>query len=252
MTLSVVFGMTGSNVQRYLYFVRQILLRVLANHPAAAIRLPTAEKIQEYQAAVEERHPMLENVWCCFDGLQLEIECNGDQDTQRQFFNTSCKSSHFVMSLLVFCPDGTIPIAVFNVPGCVHDSKIATIGGVYDKLENIYNEFGAISVGDSAFCASKGDFVIRSSSRDREGGQSQFNIQATSLRQASEWGMRAIQASFPRLKDVVKLEDFGERGYIMHVMLLLHNLRARKVGINQIRSTYMDYLNDNPELYFDI
>src|SRR5210317_1550461 len=179
MSLSIVFAMTSSNVQRYLYFARGILLRVLVNHPAAAIKLPTEEKIREYQAAVEERHPMLENVWCCFDGLQLEIECHGDQDTQRRFFN-SWKASHFVKALLVFCPDGTIPIAVFNVPGCVHDSKIATIGGVYDKLENIYNEFGAISVGDSAFCASKGDFVIRSSSRDREGGQSQFNIEATS------------------------------------------------------------------------
>lgn len=238
MVLSVVFAMTASNVQRYLYFARRILLRVLVNHPAAAICIPSAEKIREYQAAIEDRHPLLENVWWAFDGLQLEIECDGDFETQRRFFN-SWKASHFVKALLVFCPDGTIPIAVFNVPGCVHDSKVATIGGVYDKLEEIYNELGAIAVGDSAFCASKGDFVIRSSKKDAQGYQTPTNKEATSLRQASEWGMRGLQASFPRLKDVIKLEDFGERGYIMHVMLLLHNVRARKVGINQIRNTYM-------------
>ena len=237
--------MTGSCVSRYLYFARRILLRILVNHPDARIKVPSVEKIDEYQRAIEDRHPMLRDVWCCFDGLQLEIECNGDETIQRRFYN-SWKCSHFVKALLVFCPDGTIPIAVFNVPGSVHDSKIARIGGVYKKLEDIFNECGGTSVGDSAFCKYEGkDFIIISSSKDQHGNQSLLNIEATSLRQASEWGMRAIQASFPRLKDVVGWEDFGERGKIMHVMLLLYNLRARRVGINQIRNTYMPHLSTN-------
>jgi len=71
------------------------------------------DKIDEYKRAIEDRHPMLRDVWCCFDGLLLEIECNGDETMQRRFYN-SWKCSHFVKALLVFCPDGTIPIAVFN------------------------------------------------------------------------------------------------------------------------------------------
>ena len=35
--------------------------------------------------------------------------------------------------------------------------------------------------------------------------------QATSMRQAAEWGMRAIQSSFPRLKDTFVYEETGER-----------------------------------------
>jgi hypothetical protein len=49
--------------------------------------------------------------------------------------------------------------------------------------------------------------------------------EATSARQTAEWGMLTLQASFPRLKDV-----------------LLYNMRARMVGINQILNTYMPRL----------
>ena len=35
--------------------------------------------------------------------------------------------------IIVFCPDGTIPIVAYNCPGSVHDSMIAEWGGVYEK-----------------------------------------------------------------------------------------------------------------------
>ncbi len=46
------------------------------------------------------------------------------------------KADHYVTNVFVFVPDGTIPIAFFNVPGSVNDSQVAKWGGIYEKLES--------------------------------------------------------------------------------------------------------------------
>ena len=58
--------------------------------------------------------------------------------------------------------------------------------------------------------------------------------QVMSMRQTAEWGMRAIQSSFPRLCNRMPFEKRGERRVSMKMMILLYNLHARRVGINQI------------------
>ena len=72
------------------------------------------------------------------------------------------------------------------------------------------------------------------------------NREATAMRQSSEWGMRALQSSFPRLKDRFIYEETGERKIILKMMVLLFNVRSRRVGINQILNTYMPSLESNP------
>ena len=98
---------------------------------------------------------------------------------------------------------------------------------------------------DSAFSTKNHNFLIKSSQADPVSNDRMafvVNQEATSMRQSAEWGMRALQASFPRLKDRLLFEEFGERRLIMKLMLLLYNYRARKVGINQILNTYMPAL----------
>ena len=63
------------------------------------------------------------------------------------------------------------------------------------------------------------------------------------MRQAAEWGMRGLQASFPRLKDRFVYEERGERRITMKMITLIYNMRARMVGINQIRNVYMKHLD---------
>ena len=65
------------------------------------------------------------------------------------------------------------------------------------------------------------------------------NAEATAMRQSAEWGMRSFQASFPRIKDRLVYEETGERKLILQMLVLLFNYRANKVGISQIRNTYM-------------
>ena len=162
----------------------------------------------------------------------------------------------------MFVPDGRVVISYFNVPGNVHDSQIAYLGRIYDKLEGVFFNCGGQCVGDSAFAHTQKEFIIRSGkfirglelhheinrligNGDWEAvNQIALNVQATSMRQASEWGMRALKASFPRLVDTIFYEDYGERKHIMKMAILLYNLRATRVGINQIKNTYMPRLEE--------
>jgi hypothetical protein len=67
-----------------------------------------------------------------------------------------------------------------------------------------------------------------------------------SLRQASEWGMRALQGSFSRLKSRLT-SDSAKRNDIILSILLLHNYRTECVGLNQITTVfnpeYEQYIN---------
>ena len=66
--------------------------------------------------------------------------------------------------------------------------------------------------------------------------------EASSARQTAEWGMLALQASSPRLKDRFVYKERGERRIVLKMMVLLYNMWAQMVGINQIYNTYMPHL----------
>ena len=67
-------------------------------------------------------------------------------------------------------------------------------------------------------------------------------IEAPLAWQKVELGMRMIQTSFPWLKDRFVYEERGEWRIYLKMLVLIYNMRARMVGINQIRNTYMKYL----------
>jgi len=222
--------------------------------------MPFFLDLENYRSMIARRHPMLNDVWGTMDGLQCHIEQPGDSLVQRRFYN-GWKCDHFVTFVLCFAPDGTIPATFYNVPGCVHDSQVATWGGIYAKLKAIYEKTGLKYVVDSAFSGTTLPFLIKS-------GQDKYTADpscrtyeervaniakkkdATSMRQAAEWGMRAVESSFPRLKDTMIYEEHGERRITMKMLLLLHNLRARLVGINQIKNVYMPSLSIDANIAF--
>jgi hypothetical protein len=77
----------------------------------------------------------------------------------------------------------------------------------------------------------------------------------TSLRQSAEWGMRAVQGSFPRLKDrLLFSENMADHKVFLHLILMLLNFRTRKLGLNQLASTFyrtFDEVGDNALEIFD-
>ncbi len=54
--------------------------------------------------------------------------------------------------------------------------------------------------------------------------------------------MLTMQALFPRVKDRFAYKERGERRIALKMCVLLFNMQARMVGINQIRNTYMRHL----------
>jgi hypothetical protein len=60
-------------------------------------------------------------------------------------------------------------------------------------------------------------------------------------RQAVEWGNRALQGSFTRLRGRLPASK-SQRKVILLLACLLYNVRVRCVGLNQIRTVYLEPL----------
>jgi hypothetical protein len=73
--------------------------------------------------------------------------------------------------------------------------------------------------------------------------------QATSMWQSAEWGMRAIQSSFPCLNDEFPFKTRGKWRNSMKMTILVYNLCACLVGINQIRNFFLPALNTEAGAY---
>ncbi len=186
------------------------------NNALASITVPCPTKVEEYKQLVAEKYPLLTDVWALMDRIKTPIQQASTTKVQGYYCN-GWKHNHFVTSVFCFCPDGTIPIAFMNVPGSMHDSTIADWGSIYNKLAQVYETTGAITCVDSAFCTWNQPYIIKSS-QDCHGEGDTFaavrrNVlqkrQATSMWQLSEWGIRALQSSFPRMCDrlVFKQKD---------------------------------------------
>jgi hypothetical protein len=159
--LQLIFGMSNSNLHMYLRFGCHIIVEALKNNSLSEITICGAEDIAVYQQAVGAIYPLLLDVWSTMDGLNLYLQQTGDSKVQARYYN-GWTHGHYVTSVFVFCPNGTISIAFFNIPGAVHDSQVAHWGRIYDKLEHIYNEIGGKCTVDSAFGKVNCPFLIKS------------------------------------------------------------------------------------------
>ena len=115
----------------------------------------------------------------------------------------------------MFSPDGKICLALLNAPGTFHDSIMSDYG-VYKGMENVFNRAGTKVVVDSAFNISNRNFTIKSSHQGPfDSDDLLINRAGTSERQLSEWDMRMIGDSFPRLKDQLMYEEKNDRMVIL-------------------------------------
>ena len=108
---------------------------------------------------------------------------------------------------------------------------------------------------DSAFNLCGKPYLIQSSQQDPANAGARgvtMNRAATSLRQLSEHGMRMIQGQFPRLKDPMVLEEFGERRVVLNLMVLLYNYQTKTTGINEILNSFMSTTKGFPLYGYNI
>jgi hypothetical protein len=148
-----------------------------------------------------------------------------------------------------------------NAPGSWHDATIAQ--DLYDKLHD-ETPPGYYAIADTAFPRNQQRMqgrirvplrpsdalprLLEAQGRVRELQEVQeFNNQLVSARQAAEWGMRAFQGSFARLKLPLPAEDHAYRLMVLEICSRLHQIRTTRVGINQIRNVYERIWSDTDE-----
>jgi hypothetical protein len=134
-----------------------------------------------------------------------------------------------------------------NAPGSWHDSRVAR--SIYNKLlERTPEPFYVIA--DTAF--PRGPSSIQGKIKaPLKSGQPitadpleqdsvlAFNRQLLSYRQTAEWGMRALQGAFPRLRVPLEADNTEARQETLETIVRLHNLRTLRIGTNEIREVYM-------------
>jgi hypothetical protein len=103
-----------------------------------------------------------------------------------------------------------------HLAGVLHDSTMAIWSSINDQIEKVYMDTGKNVVVNSAFASKKSNAMLKSHHKnvDANGNPRQrfgMNRQATSIQQLSEWGMRCLQGSFPRIKDKFRYEKRREK-----------------------------------------
>ncbi len=148
--LQLVFGLTYTNLSVYLRFGVRLIVKKFRDNLLARVSIPSVEVIDSFIEGFEARHPLLTDCWATMDILKLFLQQSGNGDIQERYYN-GWTHDHYVTSVFCFCLDRTIPIALFNVPGSVHNNQVAEFGNIYVKLEDIFWSIGAKCCFDSAF-----------------------------------------------------------------------------------------------------
>lgn len=150
---------------------------------------------------------------------------------------------------------GSIIAAKLNTPGSWHDSRVAQL--IYEKLRTATPE-GYYLVTDTAFPRGSSQIEGRIRApmksgehlpRDPQARQriEDYDRQLLSFRQSAEWGMRALQGSFGRLRMPLEVNNAEQRGDLLETCVRLQNLRTELVGINQLRTVYMPIWRENEQ-----
>jgi len=219
----MLLGITGTTASLFIRFGRRLLLKILKSLDGAKVQMPPLDDINEFKRVIIDKYPSLEDVWFVVDGLKLTLERPRHGRIQSCFYN-GWTHDHYVTNVFVFAPNGQIIACSINNPDNVHDSQVAEQGGVYEKLEDQHQHTGGKGVVDSAFSRGRYPFLIKSCQTlptNTTEVVMLINEGATALRQASEWGVRGMQGSFPRVKDRIMYEEYGER--LLMLLTVVHS-----------------------------
>jgi hypothetical protein len=238
--------MTAGCLSLWLRFGRRLLIQILRNDERSSPSMPTDDEIAGFVSAISTKYPALINCWGPIDGLKLRLQRSGNNKIQNLFFN-GWTHNHQVCNLFLFSPDGKIRACYINACRTMHNSTMASWSGIFKKLDDLYETTGAKVVVDSAFASERRQLVYKSYQSNIESqGPVQQNLQmqrqAASVWQMAEWDMRGLQASFPRLKDRLDYKEKGERRLIIELIVYSYNYQASLVGLSQIQSVYMPWL----------
>ena len=102
-----IFAVVPASASRYITFGLKIFLATLREMPDAKICWPKGDEFQHLNNLIRDRHPRLTGAFASIDGLNLPVQTSGNQDIENASYN-GWLHNHFVSSVLVFVPNGTL------------------------------------------------------------------------------------------------------------------------------------------------
>ena len=216
--LCMLFGSTPSVCLQSLRKLLKRIPRKLLNHPFAKVKLPSEEKMHELAALVHSHEPIANDVIGFMDRLSLHSECNSNTVEQNAMYS-GYHSDTMVNNIFTNAADGKVFLCGLNFHRSSHDGSICM-----NLMPIIKDKIGSYKI-----CVGQGfprsgnayDILVGPMSRRTAGRLSPF-IQPyllqlsncyVSLRQASEWGMKGLQGSFPRFKKQLPKQQDKEEEY---------------------------------------
>ncbi|KAG9125242.1 hypothetical protein FRC07_008425 [Ceratobasidium sp. 392] len=237
--LQQIFAVVPSVLARYVRFGLPILLESLKNIPEGVIKWPNAQQMTEYLKLINARHPDIDGAFGFLDGLSLPVATSGDPAVENANYN-GWLHKHKISNIIAFAPDGTIIYCTINAPGSWHDANVAQ--NVYGKLlENTPD--GRFLIADTAFpklqqrlldkihTPLKARTSLHNLTPAERRAAIKYSNSITAARQAVEWGMRAIQGAFGRLRMPLDANDTEWRCVVIETCLRMHNLRTRSTKL---------------------
>mgnify|MGYP003386608260 CR=1 FL=1 len=250
--LCTIFGVVPKTCSDAIKETMLLVVRKLRRHPDAEVKFPdTEEKCMFFANLIRRREPSITNCIGFLDGVSFHACCSSDEYEQNAHYSgyhcdTMCNN------VFLFAPTGIVIGSSINYYGSWGDSAVCD--PIKRKFKRKAPGFScAVDQGFPRSGEMEGVFIGPISTKKRKTlhpiiRKETLKLHNTyvSLRQSSEWGMRALQGTFPRLKSRL-CSDSHRRGDIIESIVLLHNFRTNKVGFNQIQTVfnphYQQYIN---------
>jgi hypothetical protein len=176
------------------------------------------------------------------DGVLILAECTDEHFEQNAFYcGYDCDT--MVNNVFAYGPDSKEFFAAVNFPGCWADGVLTA--RFLHAIKKRIGEFkicvdqGFPQSGD-AYGMLVGPITKRAARRlhrDVREYLLQISNMHTSLRQASEWGMRGLQGTFSRWKKCLPSNHF-QRRLVIEAIVLIHNYCTELVGFYQINTVF--------------
>jgi hypothetical protein len=244
-TLSQLFAIPPATLTRTMQAAEIALQSALRELPEATIRWPTVDEQRQFAALVKDKEPLLSGRWGFVDGKNYKVQKPTSADVQNAMYNGWLHST-LITGVFCFAVDGTVSWGKHNVVGSWNDGEISRPfqAKLQDPVINL-PDHGVLS--DSAFPVSGGMFG-RIMTPMKEGDLERAHPRArlalvlrstaiTSMRQAAEWGMGAVEKVYRQLLLPLPFNSV-KRGRRINILYRLYNFRVRTTGISQIRSFF--------------
>ena len=240
--LCLIFGITPSVCNRAINSMLKRIVRKLRTHPMARIKFPNIQKMAEFAAMVQQREPLVNDIIGFMDGVSFSSQSTDERVAQNAMYcGYDCDTT--VNNVFAYGPDGKVFFAAINFPGSWADGTLTA--RFFHQMKS--------KMGDYKICVDQGfprngdalgTFVgpiTKRAARRLHRSVRDYLLRIsnvhTSLRQASEWGMRGLQGTFPRVKKRLP-SDSETRRLVIEAIVLLHNFRTEFVGYNQIKTVF--------------